>query len=128
MNPDELTSSQLDCVFRTTDALHGYIVEMHKSHTDNKELLKALEHIEKALGILSGVEADHIQLMYGPPEVMFSPKELAEMRLRDEVMQQVKQADLTAEQWKELVADLAADENIDFRIIKDLIEEKPIKL
>lgn len=33
MNPDELTSSQLDCVFRTMDALHSYIVEMHKSHT-----------------------------------------------------------------------------------------------
>lgn len=127
MSHDELTTSQLDCVFRTTDALRNYIVEMYKSHTDNKELQKALEHIEKALGILTGVEADHIQVMYGPPEVMFSPKELAEMRLRDEVMQQVKQVDLTAEQWKDLVADLAADEDIDFRIIKDLIEDKPTK-
>ena len=123
MPHDELTSRQLDCVFRTTDALRNYIVEMHKSNTDNKDLLKALKHIEKAFGILSGVEEDHIQVMYGPPEVMFSPKELAEMRLRDEVMQQVKQADLTADQWKDLVADLAADEDIDFRIIKSILEE-----
>lgn len=128
MTPDELSSSQLDCVFRTTDALRNYIIEVRSSHTGNKELLKALKHIEKADTILEAVGNSHIQVMYGPPETMFSPKELAEMRLRDEVMQQVEQADLTAEQWKELVTDLTADENIDFRIIKAILEEKPTEL
>lgn len=118
---DELSPSQLDCVFRTMEALRNYIFEVRSSHTGNKELLKALKHVEKADTILEAVGESNIQVMYGPPETMFSPKELAEMRLRDEVMQQVKQADLTAEQWKELVADLASNENIDFRIIKDLL-------
>lgn len=122
MTHDELSPSQLDCVFRTMEALRNYIFEVRSSRTGNKELMKALNYIEKADTILEAVGESNIQVMYGPLETIFSPKELAEMRLRDEVMRQVEHADLTAEQWKELVSDLTSDENIDFRIIKDLLE------
>ena len=86
MNNKELTASELDCVFRTTEALRDYI-------------------------------------MYGPPEVIFSPKKLAEKRLRNEIMQQVLRTELTAEQWREIVADLVMDDNCDHRLIEDLIKD-----
>lgn len=82
------------------------------------------KHIEEATEMLEKVEPESIQLMYGPPEDMFSRRELAEMRLHDEVLQDVEQADLTADQWKDLVAELVADEHVDFRLIKVLLEER----
>jgi hypothetical protein len=124
MNNQELTSSELDCVFRTTEALRGYIMEVRSSKNANKVLLKALKHIEKADQILEEVESDNIEVMYGPPEVFFSPKELAEKRLRDEVIQQVLHTELTAEQWREIVADLVADESCNCRTIQNQINEE----
>ncbi len=82
------------------------------------------KHIEEAAEMLEKVEPESIQLMYGPPEDMSSRRELAEMRLHDEVLQDVEQADLTADQWKDLVAELVADEHVDFRLIKVLLEER----
>ncbi len=124
MSNQELSSSELDCVFRTTEALRGYIMELRGSKNANKELLKALKHIEKADQILEEVESNNIEVMYGPPEVFFSPKELAERRLRNEIRQQVLRTELTAEQWREIVADLVADESCDYRTIQDRINEE----
>lgn len=122
MNNQELSASELDCVFRTTSALRSYIMEVRNSR--NKMLLKALGYIEKADKILEDVEERNMSVMYGPPEVLFSPKELAEKRLRKEVMQQVLRTEMTAEQWREIVADLVMDENCDHRLIQDLIKEE----
>ena len=123
MNNQELTASQLDCVFRTTEALCGYIREVRRSKNTNKMLLEALKHIEKANQILIEVEDRNIPIMYGPPEVIFSPKKLAEQRLRNEIKQQVLRTELTVEQWREIVADLAADRRCDCRTIQDRINE-----
>ena len=124
MSNQELSSSELDCVFRTTEALRGYIMEVRSSKKANKKLLEALKHIEKAEQILVEVEDRNIQIMYGPPEVIFSPKELAERRLRNEIMQQVLLTELTAEQWREIVANLAVDKSCDCRTIQDYINEE----
>ncbi len=123
MNNQELSSSELDCVFRTTEALRDHIMEV-RNKSSNKLLLKALGYIEKADKILEDVEVRNISVMYGPPEVFFSPKELAEKRLRNEIIQQVLRTELTAEQWREIVADLVMDENCDHRLIQDLIKEE----
>ena len=88
----------------------------------NDELIR--KQIEEADEMLEKVEPESIQVMYGPPEDMFSRRELAEMRLRDEVLQEVAQADLTVDQWKDLVAELVADEHVDFRLVKILLEER----
>lgn len=123
MNNQKLTASELDCVFRTTEALRDYIMGV-RNNSSNKLLLRALGYIEKADKILEDVEVRNISVMYGPPEVLFSPKELAEKRLRKEVMQQVLRTEMTAEQWREIVADLVMDENCDHRLIQDLIKEE----
>lgn len=84
----------------------------------NDELIR--KQIEEADEMMEKVEPESIQVMYGPPEDMFSRRELAEMRLRDEVLQEVAQAD----QWKDLVAELVAEEHVDFRLVKILLEER----
>ena len=122
MNNQKLTASELDCVFRTTEALRDYIMGV-RNNSSNKLLLRALGYIEKADKILEDVEVRNISVMYGPPEVLFSPKKLAEKRLRNEIMQQVLRTELTAEQWREIVADLVMDENCDHRLIEDLIKD-----
>ena len=88
----------------------------------NDELIR--KQIEEADEMLEKVEPESIQVMYGSPEDMFSRRELAEMRLRDEVLQEVAQADLTVDQWKDLVVELVAEEHVDFRLIKYLLEER----
>ena len=96
---------------------------MCKSKNANKVLLEALKHIEKANQILLEVEEDNIRIMYGPPEVMFSPKELDERRLRNEIMHQVLRTELTAEQWREMVADLVTNKRCDCRIIQGIVQD-----
>ena len=99
-------------------------MEVKCSNTDNKELLKALKPIEEAHRILEEIIDENCPLMYGPPEVMFSPKELAEMRLREEVIQQVERAELDAEEWKNLMVEIVSSDITDFRFAQELLEER----
>jgi len=41
----------------------------------DKNISKAYSHIEKACEILQGIPSGHVNVMYGPPEAFFSPKE-----------------------------------------------------
>lgn len=123
MPEQNLTPRELNNVYKTRDALISYIDEMRQSNTTDKYLLEAQKHIEKAMDILEEVSDSHTCVLYGPPEVVFSPKELAEMRLRDEIAQQVENTELTAEQWREIVSELVSSEGCDCGIVQDLIEE-----
>lgn len=124
MNDNELTTKEFDSVCQIVEALSSYISEVNCSNTDNKELLKALKPIEEARHLLEELVDENCPLMYGPPEVMFSPKELAEMRLREEVVQQVEQAELDADEWKDLVVGIVSSDITDFRFAQELLEER----
>lgn len=124
MNDNKLTTKEFDCVCQIVEALSLYISEVNCSNTDNKELLKALKPIEEAHRILEEIIDENCPLMYGPPEVMFSPKELAEMRLREEVIQQVERAELDAEEWKNLMVEIVSSDITDFRFAQELLEER----
>lgn len=124
MNDNKLTTREFDCVCQTFEALSSYISEVNCSNTDNKELLKALKPIEEARHLLEELVDENCPSMYGPPEVMFSQKELAEMRLREEVVQQVGQAELDAGEWKNLVVEIVSSDLTDFRFAQELLEER----
>ena len=120
MNDNKLTTKEFDCVCQIVEALSSYISEFNCSNTDNKELLKALKPIEEAHRILEEIIDENCPLMYGPPEVMFSQKELAEMRLREEVIQQVERAELDAEEWKNLMVEIVSSDESE----KDMLAMK----
>lgn len=73
MPKQDLTPRELNSVYRTKEALFEYVVDIHESKTTDKDLLEALEHIEKAMDILEKVSDSHTCVLYGAPEAVFSP-------------------------------------------------------
>ena len=75
MKKKTLTARDLDTIYKTADVLADFIVKMKEAKDLDKNISKAYSHIEKACEILQGFPSGHVNVMYGPPEAFFSPKE-----------------------------------------------------
>ena len=128
MKNNDLSSRALDTIYKTSAALFEYIVEFRNTKDDNEVIKEAYSHIVKASEVLDNITLNNMSVIYGPPETVFSPKELAEMKFRDETEQLVNRTELKAEQWREIVGELVSTEECDCKIIQDLINEKTTKV
>lgn len=124
MNDKELTTREIDTIYKTFDVLADYVVEMKEAKGKDKNISKAYSHIEKACEILQDFSFAHVAVMYGPPEAIYSPKELSELRFRDETRRMVTKTQLSSDQWQSIVSELVSSDVCDCKQIQDLINEK----
>ena len=117
----EIIEKVLPVVRDVKDAMAVFMSE--SEDFDIKEIYEARKNVEKALDILCDYSFQHTPVMYGTPEILFSEKDEAEEKLKEETMLKLINKKLLATQWKEVVKQILYEVPESRATIERLINE-----
>lgn len=98
---------------------------MQNRDEKNNGVKKVVKHLFKVQEIFDEIteNRDVIAPMYGPPEIIFSEKDKAEEKLKEETMLKLINKKLLATQWKEIVKQILHEVPESRATIERLISE-----